>query len=768
MMRRIATCGWRALVRFPALDRTALAYAAVLCACLIAGGAYAESGFTKGDWPFQPLARPAAPAVEGEAWAANAIDRFILAALQQKGLAPSGPADKATLLRRVTFDLTGLPPKPDEVEAFLADQSPLAYERVVDRLLASPRYGERWARHWLDVVRFADTAGFKTDFLREELYRYRDYVIRAMNSDLPYDRFVRQQIAGDQLEPGNPDALIATGFLRLYPQETTAADFVKHRQDVLDDVTEVTGLAFLALTVGCAKCHDHKFDPIEQADFFRLEACFSAIIPRDDLPPVTPDVLAVHEQQEDKWEAATADIRKQIDALTAGVQDGVVEEITVAYDPATRVAWKTPESKRTTHQQQLVALSFRYIDNIVRKRIRRLEGDAKARYDALQKQLARYDSLKPPELPAAMGVSDGPGPAPPTHVLDAGDYRKPEEPVSAGFPVFLGRSELVSIPVTPAPRIGGPRADLARWLTIPDHPLTARVIANRLWQHHFGHGIIASSNDFGAMGDAPSHPALLDWLACELVEKRWSLKALHRLMVLSATYQQSSHVDPAAELHRTAHEVDPGNRLLWHARRQRLDAEAVRDSLYALSGQLDESMYGPSVYFKLPDSLLANSYNAWTPDPSALNLQRRSIYGFQKRNLRHPLLAAFDQPDLYISCGRRANTLTPTQSLALLNGEEATEQAAAWAGRLLSEAGNDDQFIRRAWLEAYCRPPTAAELTATRKFLADQADRIAATDSIAGSSLPHPCPNCLPPPQAVAYVDLCHALMNSTEFVYRD
>jgi len=762
MIRRLATCGWGAW-RF----WTALA-ALILAVPVGAEPALAESGFTKGDWPFQPLARPAAPAVAGAAWTANPIDQFVLAALEQKGLAPNVTADKATLLRRVTFDLTGLPPKSEEVEAFLADDSPQAYERVVERLLASPRYGERWARHWLDIVRFADTAGFKTDFLRSEAYRYRDYVIRAMNSDLPYDRFVRQQLAGDELEPGNPDALIATGLLRLYPQETTAADFVKHRQDVLDDVTEVTGLAFLALTVGCAKCHDHKFDPIEQADFFRLEACFSAIIPRDDLAPVTPDVLAAHERQEDKWEAVTVDIRRQIDELTAKVRDGVLQEVTVAYDPETRKAWFTPESQRTTHQQQLVALSFRYIDNIVRKRIRRLEGDMKVKYDVLQKELAKFDALKPPALPTAMAVSDGAGPAPPTHVLDAGDYRKPEERVSAGFPLFLGRSEPVSITTAPAQTIGGRRAALARWLTFPDHPLTARVISNRLWQHHFGQGIIASSNDFGAMGDAPSHPALLDWLACELVEKRWSLKALHRLMVLSATYRQSSHIDPRSELHKQAHAADPGNRLLWHARRQRLEAEAVRDSLFALSGRLDETMYGPSVYLKLPASLLANSMYAWSPDASIVNLHRRSIYGFQKRNLRHPFLAAFDQPDLYLSCGVRASTLTPTQSLALLNGDEPSEQAAAWAGRLLGDTIDDGQFVCRAWLEAYCRQPTAAELAAARKFLVDQAERIAAADHVVGTSLPQPCPSCLPPPQAAALVDLCHALMNSNEFLYRD
>jgi Protein of unknown function (DUF1549)/Protein of unknown function (DUF1553) len=731
----------------------------------LARSALAERGFTKGNWPFRPLERPAPPAAAAADSAQNPIDRFVLLELERKGLTFNQPAEKATLLRRVTFDLAGLPPTPDEVEQFLADDSPQAYERVVDRLLASPRFGERWARHWLDVVRFSDTAGFRPDVLRPEAYRYRDYVIRAINEDLPYDRFVRQQIAGDELEPGNPAALIATGFLRLYAHEGNASNFAKQRQDVLDDVTEVTGLAFLGLTLGCAKCHDHKFDPIEQTDFFRLQACFSAVIPRDDLPPVPPETLAAHQLRQQQWEQATADIRQQVDVLTEPVRSGAIREITIAYDPETREAWLTPEPQRATRQRQLVALSFYYINNIVTRRVSRLTGEAKVKYDALQAELAKFDALKPPPLPAAMAVSNGPGPAPETHVLDAGDYRKPEETVSPGFPEFLGHDD-----VEPRPAgAGGSRAALARWLTLPDHPLTARVIVNRLWQHHFGVGIVATSNDFGSMGDDPSSAPLLDWLACELVARGWSLKAIHRLMVLSAAYRQSSRVDLASSSHQQALQTDPANKLLWHAHRQRLEGEIVRDSLYALSGRLEGAMFGPCVYPKLPRALATTSRYAWTPDPFEANLHRRSIYGFQMRNLRHPLLAAFDQPNMYISCGVRMNTLTPTQSLALLNGEETAEQATHWAGRLLAEGQSDVGLVRRAWLEVYSRPPTADELTAALQFLAAQAERIYAEETnIPTSSQPQPCPNCLEPHKAAAYVDLCHALLNSTEFLFVD
>jgi hypothetical protein len=755
------------------LGRSAYLRCLLLLAALVSAGigraAPPGHAFNKGDWPFRPLERPAVPMADDGRWAINQIDQFILAELKKKNLEPNKPAEKIALLRRVTFDLIGLPPTADETEAFLADQSPLAYERVVDRLLGSPRFGERWARHWLDVVRYADTAGLRPDFHRPDAYRYRDYVIQAFNDDLRYDRFVRQQLAGDELEPGNPQALIATGFLRLYPQEGFATDFLKQRQDVLDDVTEVTGLTFLGLTLGCAKCHDHKFDPIEQTDFFRLQACFSAILPRDDAPPVTPDVLAVYQKQLAAWEKATEHIRHTIDEQFVNpIKEFCYDYITQANDPDTRKAWLTPEGQRTTQQEQLCHLSSYYMSRAISKRIRNLEGEERTWYDILQAELSTFDHLRPAPLPTAMAVCDGPGPAPETHVLDAGDYRKPEETVSPGFPEFLGADE-IDRQGSADPPVGGRRSALARWLTRPDHPLAARVIVNRLWQHHFGMGIVATTSDFGTMGDDASHPQLLDWLGCELTEREWSLKAIHRMMVLSATYRQSSLIDANSPAHQLAAKADPTNKLLWHARRHRLEGEIVRDSLYALSGRIDNTMFGPNVYLRLPRAVMTSSRYAWPADSVEANLHRRSIYSHQMRNMRHPLLATFDQPDLYISCGVRMNTLTPTQSLFLFNGEEATEQASWWAGRLLADTQGDAQFIRRAWLEAYSRPPTDDELSAARQFLASQADQIYTAESnIPTSSQPQPSPNCLEPHKAAAYVDLCHALLNSTEFLFID
>ena len=354
-------------------------------------------------------------------------------------------------------------------------------------------------------------------------------------------------------------------------------------------------------------------------------------------------------------------------------------------------------------------------------------------------------------------------------MLDAGDYRKPEELVAPGFPDFLGQDDLEKSLQRQERNPVGRRSALARWLTWPDHPLTARVIVNRLWQHHFGDGIVATSNDFGLMGDTPANAPLLDWLACELVDRGWSLKAIHRLMVLSATYQQSSRIDRNSTVHQKALQADPANKLLWHVRRQRLEGEVVRDALYAVSGRIEASMYGPSTYLRLPKAVLENSRYAWTPDEVSANQHRRSIYSFQMRNMRHPLLASFDQPDMYASCGVRMETLTPTQSLALFNGEETAEQATFWAGRLLAESSDDDSLIRRAFGEIYGRAASAEEVAGAKQFLTAQAEQIYAGETnIPTASQPLPCPACLEPNKAAAYVDFCHALMNSSEFLFVD
>jgi hypothetical protein len=717
------------------------------------------------DWPFAPPVRPAIPEVKQGDWVRNAVDAFVLARLEQSALHPNPPADRVTLLRRVTFDLTGLLPTPAECDAFLADTAPGAYERVVDRLLASPHFGERWAQHWLDVVRFAETEGFKSDRTRPEAYRYRDYVIRAFNADLPYDRFVRQQLAGDELEPYNPDALIATGFLRLHPEETTASNYRQMRQDILNDVTDVAGSAFLGLTVGCAKCHDHKFDPIAQKDYYSLQSFFAGMLHRDDVCLAPLEVQARYRQQQAAWEAATGSLRAEIDALLAPVRRQLYEETIVIFDPDTQEALRTPNDRRTGLQRQLAVLASKQIDRKVERIAPRRLPDQRARLDELKKRLAGFDNLKPEPLPVAMAVTDAAAVSPATHRLAAGSYLKPCEVVQPAFlPCLLPegarrRSSEFRVPSSAPGMSGGRRAALAWWLSRPDHPMTARVIVNRLWQHYLGQGIVATPNDFGAMGESPTHPELLDYLATELVRNGWRLKAIHRLIVTSATYRQSS--DP--ERNRwavVALRVDPADKLLWHARGKRREAESIRDAVLQLSGQLNPRMYGPSARPELPEALADNRYS-WDPDERPEDQNRRSVYVYVRRNLAYPLFGAFDAPDRNASCPIRAVTTTAPQALVLLNSKFALAQARQMATRLLAAHGQDvPALVRSAYRDAFNRNPEPDELAEAKHFLMSQEELLPAP---AGDKTEAKRAG---PAFTAAVTDFCHALINAAELLY--
>ncbi len=714
--------------------------------------------FNNGTWPFCPPRRPEIPAVENGAWVANPIDAFILAKLEGKGLEPNGKAGRLALLRRLTFDLTGLPPTLAEQQAFLADRQEGAFERVVDRLLDSPHYGERWAQHWLDVVRYAETDGFKADEFRPDAYKYRDYVIRAFNADLPYDRFMRQQLAGDELEPNNPDAVVATGLNRLYPDESNAADLRQRRQEIHDNLTETTALTFLGLTVGCAQCHDHKFDPITQVDYFRLQAFFATLLPRDDAPVASRDEIERYNEEHAVWEQATKSIRADIETLLDPKRQAMLRSTIEKFDPDIREAIVTPAEERSCMQQQIAFQAMRYVSpKMAGITGDKLKGNERKRYDELATQLASYDRLKPRKLPTAMAVVDASAEAPPTHRLALGNYRKPQEQVEPGFPEFLGASE----PVIEAPPVGeessGRRAALANWLCREDHPLTARVMVNRIWKHHFGIGIVATPNDFGAMGDPPTHPDLLDWLAVEFVARGWSIKAMHRLIVTSSTYRQLSLIDADNPLQAEAMRVDGSNRLLWHARRRRLEGEAMRDAMLALSGDLQLRMFGPSARPILPAAIQPGSN--WGTDKSPQDRNRRSVYIFAKRNLKFPLLEIFDLPDLHNSCPQRTTTTTAPQALALLNGEFSLEQARHWSERLAAEHHNDTgAIVRGAWQTAFSRDPTAEERVAAEDFIRTQ------TEIIAGRAQPGD----MTPPLASALVDFCHAIFNANEFLYID
>jgi hypothetical protein len=708
---------------------------------------------------FQAPQRPPLPAVGDKSWVINPIDAFILSRLEVEGLAPSPRADKLRLLRRVTFDLTGLPPTVSEQEAFLSDQSADAYRKVVERLLASPRYGERWAQHWLDLVRYAESDGFKADDLRPSAYRYRDYVIRSLNADLPFDRFVCQQLAGDELEPDNPAALVATGFLRLWPDEYNAANLEQRRQEILDDVTDVTGQVFLGMTFGCGRCHDHKYDPILQTDYFRLQAFFAPMRPRDDLPAATPEEKRQYQRRLDAWQAASRAIRDEMEKLVADKRSQQRKYALGKFRPEIQQAVLTPDEKRTPYQRQIALIAEKQLHPAEQIVPSRLPPDKKKRYQELERQLSALATPRPQTLPQAMAVTDIGLEAPPTYLLAGGDWRKPRQQLQPGFPHFLDDSPPQIRPI-PERKTTGRRSALARWLTRKDNPLTARVLVNRLWQHHFGTGIVGTPSDFGAVGDAPTHAELLDWLAVEFVESGWSLKHIHRLMVLSAAYCQDSRVDLANSLHRRALAADRDNHLLWHARRRRLEGEAVRDAMLALSGELNFRMFGPSARPKLPEKI---SKYSWKPDLRPEDQHRRSIYVLAQRNMRYPLFDAFDLPDMHNSCARRLTTTTAPQALLLLNGDFALERGRAFAATLHECFGGDEaRMIAHGYRLAWGRQPSTEEIQLGLRFLSKHTEMLRTRRHADGGAMDADAA------RRAALADFCHALLNTNEFLFID
>jgi hypothetical protein len=532
--------------------------------------------------------------VRERAWVRNPIDAFVLARLESHQLHPAPPAARATLVRRATLDLTGLPPTPAEVDAFVNDAGGDAYERLVDRLLASPRYGERWGRHWLDVVRFGESQGFERDKPRDHAWRYRDYVIQAFNADLPYDRFVREQVAGDVLAPKSPAAIVATGFLVCGPwdevghEQQGAVSRRRVREEELEDMIAAVGQTFLGLTLNCARCHSHKFDPIPQRDYYRVKAALEGVRPGD----------------------------------------------------------------------------------------RPLPGGGTA-------------------------YCVNPGKAEPTFVLRRGDVEKPEERVSAGALSAVGalNADLGLAPDAPE---GERRRKLADWLASPDNPLTARVMVNRLWQYHFGRGLVASASDFGYNGDRPTHAVLLDWLASELLRSGWSVKHMQRLIMLSATYRQSAGPSPEAAA------VDADNRLVWRFPPRRLEAEAVRDAMLAVSGRLNAAMGGPS--YRPFRMTVFNSTFYTLLDETTPEMQRRTVYRMNIDSAKNPVLDALDCPDPSVKAPRRAVTTTPLQALGLMNNAFVLRQARHFAERVRHEAGSEPgPQVALAYRLALSRPPTESE-----------------------------------------------------------
>ena len=711
-------------------------------------------------WAFVKPVRPAVPAVKTAGWVRNPIDAFVLTKLEEKGLAPSPEADRRTLLRRLTFDLIGLPPTPAEIDAFLTDQLPNAYEKVVDRLLASPHYGERWAQHWLDVVRFAESNGYEVDAERPQAWRYRDYVVRSLNADKPYDRFVTEQVAGDLLAAGKdprevPDLWHATGLHRCGQVHMVSGNVDKeeNRQEVLTEMVNGVGSAILGLTVGCARCHDHKFDPISLGDYYRLQAFFAATRYRD-VDLATKDEKDALGKQLLETSAKLAPLKKQIADLDAPVRARLTAAKKAKLDPATREALDTDPKKRTEVQKKLAADAAPLVKVAWDDVLAAHTPADRARRAALKDELHRLEQDLPKLPPQAWAVADEKPAA--THVLKRGDVRRKTIAVSPAYPRVVAAA---SEPKT--------RLDLAKWLTSRENPLTARVIVNRLWLHHFGRGIVNTPNDFGTRGDPPTHPELLDWLACEFTADGWSLKRMHRLMVCSATYRQSSAV-------RTPSSKDPDNHLLGRMNRRRLEAETIRDALLAAAGTLTRDLGGPSVKVPLEPEVYDLIFTEdepsglWPVTPDPKQHTRRSLYLFAKRNVRLPMLEAFDQPDTLNSCAFRPVSTFAPQALILMNGPFAREECKAMAAGLVRTAGADPAArVEALYLRALGRPVRDAERAEALAFLKQQADdvrdRVLARKPV---GLPADLPAGADPAAVRALADLCLAVFNTNEFVY--
>ena len=663
-----------------------------------------SAGFTvseadRNHWAFQPIRRPQPPKVSSATQ--NPIDQFIFARLEKAGLSFAPPATKEQIIRRVSFDLVGLPPTPEEIDSFSKDRSSHAYERLIDRLLASPRYGERWGRHWLDLARFAESDGFEHDAVRPHAWRYRDYVIRSFNADKPYDRFIREQLAGDELWPDNPEATIATGFNLLGPDMVDSSDQVQRRHNTLNDMTDTTALVFLGLTAGCARCHDHKFEPFSQRDYYGLQAFFTPARFHPEKPVPTPAAQRAFDE-------AMKEFREQpkvreLAELEAPLREKIFSRKVAKLSPEAQMAHQTAPGERTVEQANLVLETEDKVAVSEQDLAAEFKGDNKDRRKEL---LAEVKKLPKPEpLPKAMALT-GTGSAAKTFVLYRGEYNQPGDEVMPSVPTVLRRD---SVPEDVGASVPKYRTRLAEWIASEKNPLTARVMVNRIWQHHFGRALVETPSDFGTHGQKPSHPELLDWLASEFMARGWSIKEMHKLMLMSATYQQSS-ASPA-------NKFDPDNQLYGRMNRLRLEGEVIRDTLLAVSGRLNLEMDGPGVFPPIPKELFQGAAG-WTASADPQDHSRRSIYIFARRNLRFPFLEVFDAPDNNLSCPIRERSTTAPQALTLLNADEVLSAAELTAARLKKQSASADERVTMAYRLTLGRPPNEREMNLSRDFLA--------------------------------------------------
>lgn len=686
---------------------------------------------TKAFWAYQPVRRPEIPETDGGVWVASPIDAFIYAKLAAAGLQPNDPAEPAKLIRRAYYDLTGLPPKPEDVRAFVAAPSRKAYEQLIDKLLRSRQYGERWGRHWLDLVRYAESNSFERDGAKPHIWRYRDYVIASLNADKPYDVFVREQLAGDELNEVTPASYIATGYYRIGQWDDEPTDQLQADFDGLDDILATTGQVLLGMTINCARCHNHKIDPIPQHDYYRMLAFFRGVKPYGhrrldptntrmfDLKTGAPVALELAEKLRQE--------RQQLERTVRQIENRVRKHLT------------EPEKEDFAFEDNRVA--------IIKAKANVLKPNDVQEYETALAQLRNVRS-QDDEMAAstltAFGVSEQGSEVPPTFVMIRGNAHAQGDEVSPGFPSVLSFPDPGE--VQPQSNSSGRRLALANWIVSESNPLTARVLVNRLWQHHFGRGIVDTPNDFGFQGARPTHPELLDWLADEFMAGGWTLKRMHKLIMLSNTYRMASSANPEG----LAQDVD--NRLLWRMNMRRLSAEEIRDSILAANGTLNLKSGGPSIYPRIPAEVLAGQSRpgAGWGNSSPEEAARRSVYIHVKRSLVTPILASFDFADTDFSCPVRFATTQPTQALGMMNSEFLNEQAALFADRIKDEGGTslEDQ-VRYALNLVTQREPSSKEITSGVEFI----EKIQKNNNQS---------------EEVALNQYCLLMLNLNEFIYLD
>lgn len=743
-------------------------------------------------WAFQPLAQPAIPVVKNSRWARTDVDRFILAAQEARGLAPNAEADRAVLIRRLSFDLTGLPPTPEEVAAFVSDPDPAAYERLVDRLLASPHYGEQWGRHWLDVARYADSNGYRYDDDQPEAYHYRDFVIRAYNADMPYDQFVRWQLAGDELAPKDVDALTATGFCAIGPKERDEGppDVRKQvRFDEIDDLIATTGSSFLGLTLGCARCHDHKTDPVSTREYYQLAGIFNGgertVVDVD--RPLIPEQL----ENKQKWEAERAGLENEVVAWheTYGAPIAAIlapkkAKLDADYAHVRDVFFKNnPQATEAALAEEIKHLNLNpiaqkyFLYNVQgkfganRRDVERLSNprqdynplavkevreilskEATAAFKAIKSRMDELERRGFAMQNKALIYADHDSKPKETHILKRGSVSMPGDQVQLGFIDVLtakGYRPDASKPVgfEGETNTAYQRTALARWVTDAEAGaggLLARVMVNRVWQHHFGEGLVRTPSDFGITGDKPALPELFDWLARDFIASGWSVKALHKRILLSAVYRQSTAFDG------TRAALEPENRTWWRRSAVRISSENLRDTILAVSGTLNTERFGTSVILPIPEEAIITRSGA--PYPTDIKdderVRRRSVYAYTKRTVPIPMIQLFDGTENSASCGQRLATTVPTQALLLMNNDAVLARSADLADRVMREApGGFEAQATRAYQLALSRDPTGDELTGLGRFYEGQ---LALRNGDARRTL----------------ADLCQVVFNLNELLY--